>query len=115
MPPSRQQRDVARRIPFRIVSPLCDWDAGSNGYAAYATLPGATALVGAPPAFLFSRTRRDGTPDGRPGVGMGATLVPRGDQGYPPNATFAFDSWHAYLWKRSLAYVRAFFPPARAY
>jgi hypothetical protein len=71
------RRIVERRLPFAVISPLCDWDAVNDRYLPYATLPGALPLAGQPPPpLLFSRPRTGGTPGGRPGIGMGATLLP---------------------------------------
>jgi hypothetical protein len=55
---------VERRLPFRVVSPLCDWDVENNRYLPYATVATAPDLAGqdpfAPERFAFSRERVEG-------------------------------------------------------
>lgn len=91
---------VERRIPFRIVSPLCDWDAVNNRYQPYATVGQADTLVGFDlfdeSRFLFARERKEGTVDGRPGKGMGALVVPRLASSYPAGAAFIFGDDRTY-------------------
>jgi hypothetical protein len=82
---------VQKRLPFQVISPVCDWDADNNRYLPYATLPpGATAaapaqqLVGINPwdplSRVFTQPRRESSSGYAPGKGMGATFV-------PPNAS----------------------------
>lgn len=99
---------VERRIPFHVVSPLCDWDPVNNRYLPYATLLNpdgsrhATVLAGLDPfaaaKTLYTQPRTEGVP-GFPGVGMGSTLVPvrgAGDAApsYPATAVFDPATWH---------------------
>lgn len=55
---------VERRVPFRVISPLCDWDAVNGRYFPYATVGAATKLVGIqsfdPTRLLFTRPRKEG-------------------------------------------------------
>jgi hypothetical protein len=106
------QRRVEARMPFKVVSPLCDWDLYNNRYLEWGTLGAAPAIFDtnpfAPELFLFSRPR-EATVDGiRPGRGMGGTFVGRTGDTYPGNAIFSFDDESAYAYspQRPLYTVR---------
>jgi hypothetical protein len=78
---------VQKRMPFQVISPICDWDAANNRYLPYASLPpGATQaapaqqLVGTDPwdprARVYTQPRSQSSSGFSPGKGMGATFVP---------------------------------------
>jgi hypothetical protein len=94
---------VERRIPFRVISPECDWDDPNNRYLDYATLflptgeRRAKVLAGLnpfdPKNLLFTRQRVEGTAS-YPGHGMGSTLVPVSNSTYDKTARFDVATWH---------------------
>ena len=80
---------VQKRMPFTVISPLCDWDAVNNRYGDYATVAAAPVLSG---FDYFNRSLRlytqpsvNGTPSA-PGRGMGSTqvLLPPPNPNAPP-------------------------------
>jgi hypothetical protein len=75
---ARDKFSVLKRMPFAVVSPLCDWDAHSARYLEYATLATAQRLTGVdyfnPAKRLFTQPSLNGTP-AAPGLGMGSTFV----------------------------------------
>ena len=87
---------VQRRLPFAVVSPLCDWDALNNRYSEYATLGLPGQVLAGVDYFnaslrLYTQPALNGSAS-KPGVGMGSTLVvlPPPDPNAPPpffNAT----------------------------
>lgn len=88
---------VERRIPFRVISPECDWDPQNNRFLPYATLGVARQLSGLDPKdpdrVLFSRKRVEGRP-GFPGKGMGSTLVLPANDTWHSTAQFDAAAWH---------------------
>lgn len=56
--------NVERRLPFTVVSPLCDWDPLNSRFQEYATVGQAKQLVGQaafdPARLVFTRPRPDG-------------------------------------------------------
>jgi len=115
---------VEKRLPFRIVSPECDWNFNHNRYGlncihapssldelmilAYRYDPWATigpdmVDLSAPSPFLpekrvYSRTRVVGKP-GFPGKGMGGTLILAGPDEYHPLAEFTFGNDYTYSFR----------------
>jgi hypothetical protein len=91
---------VERRIPFRVVSPQCDWDPNNNRYQPFATIGQSRTLVGletfAEERFLYARPRREGSATGRPGRGMGSLYIPRQADTFPPDARFIYDNDYSY-------------------
>ena len=71
---------LERRLPFAVLSPLCDWDAEGDAYRAYATVD---PIAGAPrgsswaeDGLLFAREGVGVDPGrGVVGVGMGDTMA----------------------------------------
>lgn len=99
---------VQKRMPFAVVSPLCDWDDANNRYLPYATLPpGATQaapaqqLVGAnpwdPATRVYTQPRPQSSSGTAPGKGMGATFVAPDASALSGGGTALFapgpDSW----------------------
>ena len=84
---TRYEFIVEKVIPFRVVSPLCDWDASNNAYLEYATIP-APRLTGLDPyelsRLLPGRTQvRTYGRSGYPGKGMGPELRLFDREAYP--------------------------------
>ena len=80
--------NVQKRLPFVVISPLCDWDATNNKYRDYATVAIAKVLTGVDyfnrSLRLFTQPKINGSL-GTPGVGMGSTIdiLPPPDPGAP--------------------------------
>lgn len=94
---------VERRIPFKVVSPECDWDPENNRFLPYATLYNtdgtrkARSLAGLNPfdpmKLLFTRPRIEGK-NTNPGIGMGSTYIPTDGTTYHSTARWDEATWH---------------------
>lgn len=95
---TRYEYIVEKVMPFRIVSPECDWDSDNNQYLEYATIP-APQLTGIEPyaasRFVESHTRTYGTP-GYPGKGMGPELRLFDSSAFPASARFQYGTSYEY-------------------
>ena len=87
--------NVERRVPFTVVSPLCDWDAKTNRFLPFATVGAARSLANfsafSPDARVFTQplewsTLLDAPAPGAAALGPGG--VPR-DRALTPLAPFA--------------------------
>ena len=95
---------VERRIPFKVVSPECDWDPENNRFLPYATLyktdgvtRNARILAGLDPfdpkKLLFTRPRIEGK-NTKPGIGMGSTYISMDSSTYHRTARWDEATWH---------------------